>query len=116
MRGAEKINVMSSSSCSNKGKWTSHLESIRGVLLLISLVVNLYVLAKVNEVQIYTHYRHYRHYPHSLRPGIFCRSFSDFLMSQPFDVTIRESEARQRNKNMCCRIEVPKYSVTQFGR
>lgn len=40
------------------------------------------------------------------------RSILDFLMSQPLNVAIRESETRQRNENIRRRIEVLEYSVT----
>lgn len=40
----------------------------------------------------------------------------NFLVSQPLNVTIRESEARKRNKYVCRRIEVPKNSVAKLGR
>ena len=43
-------------------------------------------------------------------------SVSDFLMSQPLNVTIGESVARQRNENVRRRIEVPKYRIAKLRR
>lgn len=37
-------------------------------------------------------------------------------MSQPLNVTIRESEARQRNENVRRRIEVPEYCIAKLHR